>query len=82
MSYKLEKSDVPGYFNTEKKGKEIEWQAKISDYYSQITGIKFCVIDDEHQNVESNKLGKLLESAPAPAQNAPVVQNGHVNILA
>lgn len=55
MSYKLEKSDTPGYFNTEKKGKEIEWQAKISDYYSQITGIKFCVIDEEHQNVDINQ---------------------------
>lgn len=36
----------------------------------------------ESINVESAKLGKLLESAPAPAQSSPVVQNGHVNILA
>jgi len=55
MSYGLENSDTPGYFNTEKKGKEIEWQAKISNYYSQITGIKFCVVDDEHQNVDINQ---------------------------
>lgn len=34
------------------KGKSIKWQAKISAYYSQISGIKFCVVDDEHQNVD------------------------------
>ncbi len=55
MSDKLEKSDTPGYFNTEKKGQEIEWQAKISGNYSQITGIKFCIIDDEHQDVDINQ---------------------------
>jgi len=52
MSFELEKYNTPGYFRTKEEGKEIEWQAKISDHYSQITGIKFCVIDDEHQNVD------------------------------
>jgi hypothetical protein len=32
-------------------GKVIKWKAKISAYYSQIDGIKFCVVDKDHLNV-------------------------------
>jgi hypothetical protein len=55
MSYKLLESDTPGYFKTEQEGKNIEWKAKISKYYSQITGIKFCIVDDEHKSVDVSK---------------------------
>ncbi len=44
-----------GFCETKYQGNEIEWQGKISAYHSQITGIKFCVIDDEHQDVNINK---------------------------
>jgi hypothetical protein len=43
------------YYESSYKGKLIEWQGKISGYYSQITGIKFCVIDEGHQNVDIDK---------------------------
>jgi len=36
-------------------GRTIKWQGKISAYYSQITGIKFCVVDNDHQNVDIDK---------------------------
>ena len=37
------------------EGKTIKWQAKISAYYSQLDGIKFCIVDEEHQNVDIGK---------------------------
>lgn len=40
---------------TKYDGKEIEWQGKISAHYSQITGIKFCVVDEDHQAVDIHK---------------------------
>jgi hypothetical protein len=43
------------YYKSIYYGRLIEWQGKISAYYSQITGIKFCVIDKDHQNVDINK---------------------------
>lgn len=52
---KKESSNTPGYYNSEYNGKVVEWQAKISDYYTQITGIKFCVIDEDHKNVDISK---------------------------
>ena len=36
-------------------GDVISWQAKISSYYSQISGIKFCIVDEDHQNVDIDK---------------------------
>ncbi|HAB53093.1 MAG TPA: hypothetical protein DCE80_13155 [Ignavibacteriales bacterium] len=41
---RLNERDGTGY-----EGKIIKWQARISAYFSQITGIKFCVIDKDHQ---------------------------------
>ncbi len=32
------------------KGREIKWRGKIASKYSQIDGIKFCIIDDSHKN--------------------------------
>lgn len=49
VSSKIE-SDKTAY-----DGKTIIWQGKVSNYYSQITGIKFCVIDQEHKNTDINK---------------------------
>jgi hypothetical protein len=43
------------YYKSSYGGKLVEWQGKISGYYSQITGIKFCVIDEGHQNVDIDK---------------------------
>lgn len=39
------------YFSSSYDGQQIEWKAKISNYYSQLTGIKFCVVDNEHPDV-------------------------------
>ncbi len=36
-------------------GREVKWQAKISNYYTQISGIKFCIIDSDHKNVDIDK---------------------------
>lgn len=44
-----------GYYKSNHSGRLIEWQGKISAYYSQMTGIKFCVIDKDHQNIDINK---------------------------
>ncbi|MFA5109264.1 MAG: hypothetical protein WC458_01855 [Patescibacteria group bacterium] len=51
MDSKIEGTEDGGYYKSEYEGQPIEWQGKISAHYSQITGIKFCVIDNEHQNV-------------------------------
>jgi len=36
------------------RGKNVRWKAKIASRYSQIDGIKFCIIDDSHQNVDTH----------------------------
>ncbi|MFA5644472.1 MAG: hypothetical protein WC928_03035 [Patescibacteria group bacterium] len=43
-----------GFYKSAYDGQTVKWQAKISAYYSQITGIKFCVIDKEHQTINVN----------------------------
>jgi len=43
------------FYDSKYDGSVIEWKAKISAAYSQITGIKFCVIDNEHQNIDIGK---------------------------
>ena len=54
MGSKLEPDKIETY-ESSYDGQVIAWQAKISAYYSQITGIKFCVVDNNHQNVNINK---------------------------
>lgn len=44
-----------GYYKSAYGGEVIEWRGKISSYYSQITGIKFCVSDKDHQAIEMDK---------------------------
>jgi hypothetical protein len=48
---KIEGEEDGGYYKSKHEGQTIEWQGKISAHYSQITGIKFCVVDYEHQNI-------------------------------
>ena len=55
LNSKREPSDTPGYDNSEYNGKVVKWRAKISANHTQITGIKFCVVDSEHQNVDIKK---------------------------
>lgn len=43
------------FYKSSYEGQIIKWQAKISAYYSQITGIKFCVIDNDHKNIDIDK---------------------------
>lgn len=33
----------------------IKWKAKISAYYDQLDGIKFCVVDEDHKNIDIDK---------------------------
>lgn len=51
---KIETAFKDGYYQSTYKNAVIEWRGKISAYYSQITGIKFCIIDDDHQEVDIN----------------------------
>jgi len=48
---KIEPPLSTDFYDTKFNGNIIEWKAKISAYYSQITGIKFCVVDEDHQNI-------------------------------
>lgn len=43
-----------GSIKTPYVGKIIQWQAKIAGSLTQRDGIKFCIIDDKHQNVDTN----------------------------
>lgn len=52
---KIEPEKSPELYNSKSDGGVVEWKAKISSYYSQITGIKFCVIDNDHQNINIDK---------------------------
>jgi len=58
------------FYNTKLDGKVVEWKAKISDYYSQITGIKFCVIDKDHQDVDIDKPCDWFWASSADTMNA------------
>lgn len=51
MNSKSEHNDSSDFYKSNYDGQTIVWQGKISAYYSQITGIKFCVIDGEHQSI-------------------------------
>jgi hypothetical protein len=55
LDLKIEATSSDGYYQSSNKDTIIEWQGKISAYYSQITGIKFCVIDNNHQEIDINK---------------------------
>lgn len=52
---KIEASSNDGYYQSTYKNSIITWQGKISDYYSQITGIKFCIIDSDHTEINIDK---------------------------
>lgn len=55
LAHELEPTEYQSYFKTEQEGKIVEWKGKISRYYTQITGIKFCVIDEDHENVNTEE---------------------------
>lgn len=55
LNSKIEPARSPELYDSRSDGRVIEWNAKISSYYSQITGIKFCIIDNNHQNVDIDK---------------------------
>jgi len=44
-----------GYYESDYKEEKIKWLGKISQYYSNINGIKFCIIDDEHKSVDATQ---------------------------
>lgn len=44
-------SEKNSYYDSSYNNQIIKWQGKISKEYTQITGIKFCIIDNEHQNI-------------------------------
>jgi len=52
---KIEPERSIDFHDSKFDGSVIEWKAKISAAYTQITGIKFCVIDNEHQNIDIDK---------------------------
>jgi hypothetical protein len=51
---KLEPYQSPDYYKSRYDGQMIKWQGKISSYYSQISGIKFCVFDNAHADIDIN----------------------------
>ena len=55
LAHELEPTEHQLYFKTGQEGKIVEWRGKISRYYTQITGIKFCVIDEDHENVNTEE---------------------------
>lgn len=55
LSSKLESQKESGYASSAYEGKIIRWQGKISNYYSQASEIKFCIIDEDHKAVDINK---------------------------
>lgn len=55
LGSKAELSSIPEVYSSKYDGATITWQAKISGYYTQITGIKFCVVDNDHINIDINK---------------------------
>jgi len=50
----FDKNKVDGSIKTPYVGKKIQWQAKIASSLTQRDGIKFCIVDDKHQNIDSS----------------------------
>lgn len=83
INSKIEPEKSPELYNSKFDGSVIEWKAKISSYYSQITGIKFCIIDSDHQNIDIDQpcelkittlMGILIILEPALGQSMPLDQ--------
>jgi len=55
LNSRIVDSEKNNYYKSLYNNQIIEWQGKISKGYTQITGIKFCVIDKEHQDVDIKK---------------------------
>lgn len=55
VSSSLTTQETPNYYNSSYGGQIIKWQGKISNYYTQASEIKFCVIDDNHKEININE---------------------------
>ena len=66
---------LPGklYKDTEFNNSIIEWRAKISAHYTQITGIKFCIIDESHQNVDISEPCDLFWTFSDDLKDADII---------
>lgn len=63
-------SEKNNYYKSLYNNQIIKWQGKISKEYTQITGIKFCVIDKEHQDVDIKKPCDLFWTLSEPTKDA------------
>lgn len=61
---------APDFFTSGYEGRTIEWRGKISTNYSQITGIKFCVIDSDHKDADIDKPCDWFWATSADIANA------------
>lgn len=60
------------YYESKYKDKKIIWTGKVSNYYTQITGIKFCIIDKEHQNVNAGNPCDWFWASSKETSNADI----------
>jgi len=70
LNSKVELTNTSDYYKSKHESEVIKWQAKISAYYSQITGIKFCVVDNEHQDININKPCDLFLASSSDVMDA------------
>jgi|GEM_PF-1668286 len=66
-------SEEYSYYKSTYDNQVIEWQGKISHGYTQITGIKFCIIDDEHQEVDIHEPCDWFWALSDETQDADIV---------
>lgn len=62
------------FYKSSYKGQIIRWQAKISAHYSQITGIKFCVIDKDHKNIDIDEPCDLFWAFSGEVMDADIIE--------
>lgn len=55
MNSKEDSSERLDFYESDREGENVFWLGKVSHYYSQNSGIKFCVIDDDHKDIDINK---------------------------
>lgn len=72
INSKIEETESYSYYESKYEGKKIQWRGKISAYYSQITGIKFCIIDDNHTEVDINKPCDWFWASSKETKNADI----------
>lgn len=71
LSSKTKTTDEIGeIYKSKFDGKIVTWQGKISAYYSQSGGIKFCVVDEDHKNIDITKECDWFWAISAETSNA------------